>query len=526
MTRREFLQLLGQAGGASLVYSALGAMGLSDARGANAPAPFKQLEGNANGKRVLILGAGAAGLCVAYELGKVGYDCKVLEARTRVGGRCHTIRRGTTEIETDGRSQTCAFDEDPNLYFNPGPTRIAQQHCTLDYCRELGVAVEVFGNLNEAAYLYRSEPGALSGQRVRVREARGDLYGYVAELLAKAVHAGALDQDLTAADKQNLLHYLTVEGALHGGDFKYRGSNRRGYSTWPAAGDQRGARSEPFKLADVLGSELGHHFSFNWGIEQQSTMLTIVGGMDRLPREFAQRVGSNAIELGARVTEIRQTPERVLVRYADRVGRAQEAAAEYCVCTIPPKVLRGIDADFSDAMRRAIASVEMESAVKVGLQFKRRFWEEDDRIFSGISRTDQTIQQIIYPSCGYLGKKGVVIGCYNFAEDAEEMSRLSSEARVERALADGEKIHPQYRAEFESGFAVSWRRTPFSLGAYALYPGDARRQHYPTLCEPDRRIYLAGEHVSWLNGWIAGALESARRAATMIHERTVREKSP
>ena len=45
-------------------------------------APFK-LEGRVSGVRVLVLGAGLAGLTVAYELGKVGFDCRLLEARAR-----------------------------------------------------------------------------------------------------------------------------------------------------------------------------------------------------------------------------------------------------------------------------------------------------------------------------------------------------------------------------------------------------------------------------------------------------------
>ena len=90
----------------------------------------------------LILGAGLAGMTVAYELGKVGYDCRVLEARARPGGRVFTVRRGTVS-EEDGPSQTAAFDD--GLYFNAGPMRISHHHhTTLAYCRELQVPMEVF----------------------------------------------------------------------------------------------------------------------------------------------------------------------------------------------------------------------------------------------------------------------------------------------------------------------------------------------------------------------------------------------
>ena len=69
-------------------------------------APF-DLSGRVSDVRVLILGGGLAGLTVAYELGKVGYDCRVLEARGRPGGRVFTVRRGTVSEEGRGRSNCC-----------------------------------------------------------------------------------------------------------------------------------------------------------------------------------------------------------------------------------------------------------------------------------------------------------------------------------------------------------------------------------------------------------------------------------
>jgi monoamine oxidase len=521
MNRRTFLQLVAHVGGASAVYGAMSALDLLAAPPTTSSSrrePFA-LGGDGHGRKILILGAGVAGLCAAYELGKAGYDCRILEARARPGGRCQTVRGGDVEVETDGRSQTCNFDGDQ--YFNPGPTRIAQHHCTLDYCRELGVSIEPFGNVNEAAYLYCDRAtGPLAKQRVRLREARADTYGYVSELLAKAVRKSDLDERLTADDKQKLLHYLMVEGGLDESDLAYHGTGRRGFLTWPGAALEAGKRGDPFPLAAIIESGFGMMFSFNYQIDQQSTMFQIVGGMDRLPRAFAQHIGADAIEYGAVVKEIRQTPGNVRIYYTDRLGRAQQADGEFCICTIPLSVLKDIPADFAPEFSRAIASVDYEPATKIGLQFKRRFWEEDDRIFSGISRTDQTITQIMYPSCGYLGKKGIVVGCYAFGSDAVTMGNLAPTARIERALEEGSKIHPQYRDEYDNaGFSVAWHKQPFTRGAFAAYGPVARKQHYPILNRPDGRVYLAGEHMSYLTGWIGGALDSARAVATAVHER-------
>jgi len=145
--RRLFLEMVGRAGGAGAVYQALCVLGLR-APPRNEPL---RLRGDAAGRSVLILGAGLAGMASAYELGKLGYKCRILEARGRAGGRCHTIRGGTVETEIDGHRQVGAFDD--GLYFNPGPTRVPSNHySTIDYLRELDVRVELFCIVIENAY--------------------------------------------------------------------------------------------------------------------------------------------------------------------------------------------------------------------------------------------------------------------------------------------------------------------------------------------------------------------------------------
>ena len=91
-------------------------------------------------RRVAILGGGIAGLTAAYELSRKGYECTILEASHRSGGRNLTLRHGDL-IDEAGAPQICPFDDEPHLFLNAGPARIPSNHRTLlDYCRELGVA--------------------------------------------------------------------------------------------------------------------------------------------------------------------------------------------------------------------------------------------------------------------------------------------------------------------------------------------------------------------------------------------------
>jgi monoamine oxidase len=155
-TRRDFLWQVAGTGGYRATYLTMQAMGLIGTAAAAEPLALEK--GAAHGTKVVILGAGVAGLSAAYELGKAGYDVAVLEARDRVGGRNWTIRRGARLDMTDGSRQVCEFDE--NLYFNAGPARIPSAHqAVLGYCRELGVALEVLVNTSRDALLHNPAAG-------------------------------------------------------------------------------------------------------------------------------------------------------------------------------------------------------------------------------------------------------------------------------------------------------------------------------------------------------------------------------
>jgi monoamine oxidase len=499
LTRRRFLARLAAAGGAPLVYEAMTGLGLL---AAPTQAPFG-LTGRVSGVRVVILGAGLAGLTVAYELGKVGYDCRVLEARARPGGRAFTVRRGTVSDE-DGPGQTAAFDE--GQYFNAGPMRISHHHhLTLAYCRELGVPVETFVPDCESAYLAQTR-GPLAGRRVRLREARADFDGYIAELLSKALSQAQLDQPLSAEDRDRLLAYLRGLGALDQ-QRQYRGSLRRGL-------DDQGRPSQPLALGDLLGIP-NFYVQTDW--YSQPTMMQVAGGMDRLPAALASRLGNRVVHRAA-VREIRQSERGVSVIHADQNGRLRRVDADYCVSTIPLPVLSGIQKDLSPPVQSAIASARYDSAGKIGLQFRRRFWEQDDQIYGGRSWTDQAIGQIIYPSHGFNGSKGVLVGYY--LDFGGTMRGRPPAERQRLALEQGARVHPQYATEFETAFSVSWADVPWNRGSWRSESA-AALQALAALRAPDGRVYFAGDYMTDMSSWMQGAFESGRDTATAVHRRAV-----
>ena len=173
-------------------------------------------------------------------------------------------------------------------------------------------------------------------------------------------------------------------------------------------------------------------------------------------------------------------------------------------------------------MAAAISAVPYVSSVKVGLQFKRRFWKEDERIYGGVSYTDLPITVISYPGTGFHGAgKGVLLGAYIFGINAMDFTAMTPDERMRKAVEYGSQMHPQYHDEFDNGVAVAWHRAPFSMGCFGLWTEDARTKHYDDLCAVNERIALAGEHASFIGGWQEGAVTSALDAVERLHRRAV-----
>src|SRR5271156_3122180 len=99
---------VGQAGGYTAAFTMMQSLGLLPVTASAAPT-VEHPEGSGKGTSVVILGGGIAGLASAYELGKLGYTCTLLEARGRIGGRNWTVRNGTKDEFTTGFTQKCAF---------------------------------------------------------------------------------------------------------------------------------------------------------------------------------------------------------------------------------------------------------------------------------------------------------------------------------------------------------------------------------------------------------------------------------
>jgi monoamine oxidase len=516
MTRRELIWRAAGAGGYRAAFFLMRSMGLL----ADSPAasePFRLPPEAGKGRKVVILGAGIGGLVSAWELRKAGFDCTVLEARDRPGGRNWTVRRGTKIEFTDGTVQHCAFDE--GLYLNAGPARIPSIHKTmLGYCRELGVAIEVEVNVSRSALLVSDSD--FGGRPIEQREAINDTRGHVAELLAKAIRKGALDEEITVQDRERMLPFLRSFGDLRA-DYAYTGSSRAGLKQLPGAGDVVEQEREPLPMRALLDASFWRGLALEETFDQQATMLQPVGGMDRIPYAFAHRLGKT-IKYGCPVSEIRKTENGVRVVYSER-GATRSLEASYCVCTLPLTVLKSVKHDFSAAVTAAVNQISYAAAFKIAWE-SRRFWEQDDNIYGGISwladgpisLQNSTLANLWYPSGGLLSEKGILVAGYG-TEAGGFAALATNEARFAASRAAVEKLHPGRGRELTKPVYVSWQKIPFNLGSWVRGDGYFEAS-YKEFLKPDGRIFFAGDYCSHLTVWQEGAALAAQRAARMIAE--------
>ena len=520
-TRRQLMQAVGLIGGSAALYNMMTTFGhAAETRFGGPP----NLSGARRGDRVVVLGAGLAGMLAAYELRKAGYEVRILEFQDRAGGRAWSLHGGDRYEELGGAIQEVRFAR--GNYLNPGPWRIPHHHRTLlHYCKAFGVALEPFIQLNHNAYVHSTE--AFGGAPQRYRALAADFNGNVAELLGKSIDQKGLDAPLTAEDLDRLKEALRGWGLLDA-DMRYvsgpKASRARGWALAPGGGV--GAAPRPSDVApfgEVLKSGVWANLAFFMNHEFQTTMFQPVGGMQRIGDAFARQVQGMVVH-GAKVTRLMQDKGGVTATYTDVAsGAVRTHRADFCVCTIPLTVLSQIETNLSDRMQAAIQAVPYTASVKIGLEMRRRFWEQDYEIFGGHSFTNQEIGLISYPNAGFFSDgPAVLLGAFANGPGGYRLGGLSPAERIEAALAQGSVFHPDsYRKEFLSGASVAWSRAPWVMGCCARWNEDTRREHYQTLVAMEDRIVLAGEHASYVGCWMEGALLSSIDAITRLHKRAL-----
>lgn len=524
MTRRRLLNAMARLGGAAAVYETLAAWEFLKAPPAMAAA-FELPKDSGSGRSVVILGAGVAGLCAAYELDRAGYHCTILEATNRAGGRSLTLRRGDRFGEMGGPVQECRFDE--GLWLNAGPGRIPHHHVhVIDYCRRFGVALQPYIFASRANLVHSSHIG--NGRTMQVRRAYYDLHGHIAELLDKCVAKPDMDLPINKADIETFRDMLSKFGDLTKIErdgkvtYSYRNANgRAGYEVPPGLASEPGRPLSPIALDEILRSYVWNDYIFRDAeIFWQTSLMEPAGGMDNFFKGFvrqpSRRNGTigGLVRTNAKVTAIDVGADKATIAYKQG-GKPRTLTADFCISTIPVPVFNTLKTNLPETYMQAARKLPIMAAGKVGWQAPR-FWEIKDQIFGGISWTTDAITQIWYPSSGYLSPKGTLTGAYMYGAAAEEFNSRPVAERLRIAKEQGEKLHDGYSDYVEHGLAVGWDRMEFERMGWANEGDPGFAESARVLAQPQGRFHMAGDQLTFWSGWQEGAILSALNAVAWI----------
>ena len=510
LSKRDFLQKLGMIGGSAAIYTAMQGLEMVHASEHDAP---PELANEGNGKKIVILGAGLSGLVTAIELTKKGYDCHIIEARDNSGGRCQTARKGTVVQEIGGERQVCNYEH--GQYLNIGPWRIPAEHkAVIHYCNELGVTLEPMINKSPHG-LYYSEgiEGPLKGKRLKQVDVDVDRAGNIQELLAKVVNDGALDDKFSVEDKEKILEYLASTALLDRKNLNYRANRARSYAEYPGSGLNGGKMSEVYDFVDLMKLKLGTRWQT---ADHPAVMFQAKGGMDQIAAGMERALKPGTITFNSEVTNIIHSDDNVEISVLNtKSGDTTTVNAEYVISTILFSVLNGIENNFGKEIKNALRSATSTPAYKIGLQMDRRFWEQDDMIYGGESRSDlKDHYTTSYPSADLHGDKGgVILSNYKFGGGSVQLSNNTVAERIEAALVIGEKLHPgNYRKHYNgNAISMSWHKDKYSLGGSSSFRrGRQANKFLPTIIAGEKRFIFSGGGISpYHSAWMTGAIEGA-----------------
>jgi monoamine oxidase len=485
MKRRDFLRQIAFAAAFALPVWDAEAFGRS------------RLERKGASKKVIVVGAGLAGLSAAYELAQAGPDVSILEARARPGGRVETLREPFSE----------------GLYAEAGAMNVFDNHhWTLKYIKHFDLTLDPIApsGLSSILYIRGRRIEVKQGQQVRYPLAltpdemqlgrKGMWDRYVGPVLKELGDCAAPDwppASLKKYDGMTFYEFLRGQGA------SLDAASLLGLGGLGGLGD--GARSVS---ALVLLREAAQRASMKQN-------YAIRGGTDLLPRAFAARL-ADKIRYGAPVVRIEHDARQVRVTFL-RAGARERLVADRLICTVPFSILRHIEISprFSETKQRAIEQLPYTSVARTYLQTRKKFWLDEG--LSGSATTDLSNMMVFDGAPNQSATRGI-LETYLVGPRARQVTAMREGARINSMLGMVEKAHPHIRENFEVGATKCWDEDEFARGAYAWFRPGQMTSLLPHVARPEGRVHFAGEHASSMFGWMQGAFESGNRAAREVND--------
>lgn len=440
---------------------------------------------------VLVIGAGLSGLNTALLLEELGASVQVIESRSRVGGRLHSLYNlpGSPEvggntiasgyarmIDMANRLDVKLVDYAPRIFSAPPPELVVGGDL-------ISSEAWVDSPLNPFPKGFKDK---MPWELVRARTAGTNPLGASTEWLTEKF--SSLDIPLH--------EYFRARGLSDG-------EIRLAYDTQPYYGTS---------AWDV--SALMYLFNDRWGAEQAQMgkgLFAVAGGNQRLPEAMAAKLKRD-VRFKQDVQRIEQGGDSVRVKC--RGGASFKA--RFVVCSVPFSKVRDISMypALAGTQREAVRSLNYMRNTLLFLVPKRPFWESD-----GLSPTMWTNGGLGTVFAQRFGNDpqevtGLVVNTRGWV--ADRMDRLGPDAALAFAISEIERLRPAAKGALEPGGFHSWWLDPHNAGDWAIFAPGQVSGLLPTMARPHGRVHFCGEHTATMNRGMEGAMESGERVALEI----------
>lgn len=435
---------------------------------AGVPAFLRRPVGAA-GERVIVIGAGMAGIAAAVDLQAAGLDVVVLEARDRIGGRIWTDRRWGFPLD---RGASWIHGSAPANPIWRLRNEFGLRTVPTDW--DDIVVYDVDGSLVSGSQF------ATDAARYRSAYRKARRWGNRQASdtsLQEGIDFALRSRTMSPYDQRALDFHLNFEVEQdYGGD------------------------------ADALS---------NWWYDQDSWLggrqdSYVVDGYGELVDTLADGLD---IRLGTVVSAIAHGSFGV--RVTTNKGVQQGA---YAVITVPLGVLKANTISFSPALSRAkrdaIAGLGVGTLNKLYLGFRERFW--DDRAVIGYQSANRGEWALWMDLEQILGEP--ILLAFNAATFGAEVEGLSDQETLNAAMAVLRTIYGRSIPDPQAAMVTRWNQAEFSLGSYSHIPLGATGRDYRVLSAPSGdRLFWAGEATNKkYPQTVAGAYLSGQRAVQQI----------
>ncbi len=427
----------------------------------------KKMAGSA-GYKIIVVGAGMAGIACARALVRSGFTVVVLEAQGRVGGRVYTdrslgfaVERGANWIEGERGNPVAAAARD--------------------------ASVRTVVDSSEGAF-FDHDGRRLTDEEVASLEEVG-------EAIEEALEEVADEADRDQAVEPALLRLLARETLT--------AFERRAVSFALA--------SVELDLAGGLERASLEHTGEGDGFGGES--LFMPDGYDKIVEGVARGLD---VRLSEPVEEVHVGADGARVRTSRGTHEADGV-----VVSVPLGVLKAgrirFDPPLGERKRAAIGRLEMGTLNKVILSFERAFWPADVGTFFYVSETRGEFPQIVDWNA-FGGRPALLL--FQAGRFAAKAEAWSDEESVARAMNVVRRCFGQTAPRPTGWLVQRWNADPWTLGSYSFLPAGASPEDRKALAAPEgERLYFCGEATSEdYPATVHGAYLSGERTAARIAE--------